>query len=176
MKNIKYKIIIYFTVLLVSFFVFKFIFENTMDGKTLDNQKIKTFQLFDNKYDVSNLLNWKLFSGSIELYYKDSHKIKGRSYYTSGKLNGVRTMWYENGEIEYKVPFVNGKVHGILYKWNKNGILYLKANYIDGERDGNSYLLHNDKKMIEVLLYKKSKYIGHRFIDVNGTVMKNIRK
>lgn len=175
MTNKKFKIIISIIILFTSFMVFKFIYENTMDGKNLKKQNVKTFNIFGNKYEVSNIFNWKLFNGYIEIYYNKRHALKGRSHYKNGKLNGIRKMWYENGTLKYEIPFVNGKVNGVLKKYDINGELYTKINHVDGYMDGKSYIWHKNKDQLEVHLYKESKLIKHFFVDLNSSVLKNIR-
>lgn len=47
----------------------------------------------------------------------------GISYYKNGKLHGVYTTYFENGEIQNRCEFVNGNIEGVFVEYYDNGQL-----------------------------------------------------
>ena len=56
--------------------------------------------------------------------------------YKDGKLDGLSTGWYENGQKEYEINYKDGKVDGLATGWYENGQKKYENNWKDGDRDG----------------------------------------
>ena len=82
--------------------------------------------------------------GYFEEYYKDG-KLNGLStwwyengqkecenHYKDGKLNGLSTWWYENGQKEYEIHYKDGKLNGLSTWWYENGQIECEGFFKDG--------------------------------------------
>jgi len=56
--------------------------------------------------------------------------------YKYGKWEGLRTHWYENGQIFSKDNYKNGVEHGLHTSWESNGNIDSEKNYINGVENG----------------------------------------
>ena len=53
------------------------------------------------------------------------------------KVEIIREYW-DNGQLEYEIPYVNGKQHGIAKWWHPNGQLRWETTYINGRQHGSA--------------------------------------
>ncbi len=60
----------------------------------------------------------------------------GTTYYKEGLEHGVRTSYYEGGEVRTRCMYVNGKIEGLDQRWARDGRLLTKRNYLHGKKDG----------------------------------------
>ena len=99
-------------------------------GNLLDGKKEGTWREFhpNNRILVENYNNGKL-DGSVSLFYKNGQK-EWRYNYTNGVLNGSYSKWYSNGQKATNGYFENGKPVGIWAWWDKNGTITKKKNYL----------------------------------------------
>lgn len=61
-----------------------------------------------------------------------SGQVCGLIQYKDGKLHGLRTYWYENGEKNEECNFKDGKLHGLYSEWLKDGSINAQSEYQDG--------------------------------------------
>jgi len=113
------------------------------DRKFLDLDGKPYTGFYTNYYDRVNDQQ-----GYIEEYYKDG-KLNGLStwwyengqkqnedHYKDGKLNGLSTWWYENGQKELENHYKDGKLNGLCILWHENGQKELENHYKDGKTNG----------------------------------------
>ena len=90
--------------------------------------------------------------------------------------NGLKTSWYDNGEMEYQVNFKNGKMDGLFKGWYDNGKKKSEKNFKDGRREGSSVMWYENGQKMEEIMYKNDQkdgletqwYInGNKKIEVN---------
>ena len=90
--------------------------------------------------------------------------------------NGLKTSWYDNGEMEYQVNFKNGKMDGLFKGWYDNGKKKSEKNFKDGRREGSSVMWYENGQKMEEIMYKNDHkdgletqwYInGNKKIEVN---------
>ncbi|BAO76806.1 toxin-antitoxin system YwqK family antitoxin [Winogradskyella sp. PG-2] len=62
--------------------------------------------------------------------------LKKKAYYSDNKLHGLKTNYFENGDIVSEFNYVNGKSHGIQKTWYKNGQLAKKKNLNNNIEEG----------------------------------------
>ena len=95
----------------------------------MDGKKQGTWKEFhpNKRILVENYNNGKL-DGSVSLFYKNGQK-EWRYNYTNGVMNGSYSKWYSNGEKATHGYFENGKPAGIWAWWDKNGTITKKENY-----------------------------------------------
>jgi len=60
------------------------------------------------------------FTGHVTLSDDQGIKEWGRTY-EDGKLNGVETFWYRNGEVSYQAHYVDNLHHGPMTFWERDG-------------------------------------------------------
>ena len=71
--------------------------------------------------------------GSVSLYYKNGQK-EWRHTYNHGILDGPYTKWYKNGQRSVDGAFENGDAVGIWAWWNEQGKVIKKEIYKKGTR------------------------------------------
>ena len=53
-------------------------------------------------------------------------------HYKDGKLNGLCTWWYENGQKECEIRYEDGKQNGLSTWWCENGQIECEGFFKDG--------------------------------------------
>ncbi len=69
-----------------------------------------------------------LLDGSVSLFFKNGQK-EWRHNYTKGVLNGNYTRWYNNGQKSSDGYFENGYKTGIWFWWNEDGEIVKKQKF-----------------------------------------------
>lgn len=112
----------------------------------------------------------KPYSGEFIEYYENG-KVKGKGEFKDGLVNGLRIMYYENGEkslernylagqnegssIEYypsgqikqEAIFINGKENGVLKAYYENGQVHVIINLSNGVKQGDYFEYSSDGKL-----------------------------
>ena len=99
----------------------------------------KIVSLNDFKEDRKFLdLDGKPYTGFYTNYYDRVNDQQGyiEEYYKDGKLNGLSTWWYENGQKEIENHYKDGKLNGLSILWYENGQKELENHYKDGKLNG----------------------------------------
>ncbi|MFZ2969307.1 MAG: hypothetical protein WA080_09675 [Sulfuricurvum sp.] len=162
---------IYVIVGLVLMYAINFLYTHTLPGNTISNKPVQTFIFNEIQYDISSLTDWKLFDGFITMYYKNG-KIKEVTNFRNGKREGLRKLWYENGQIEYEIPFENNQVNGILRQWYSNGKKKSISNHVNGKLAGMSYVWYENGQLgIEIEYYQNNTIGIHRKWDQDGKLI-----
>jgi len=86
-------------------------------------------------YDLVNEENNKL-QGLSTLYYDNGEKSYQCQYNDKGELFGLLKYWYENGELQVTYDYHNGKLDGLISFYNIKGVLQKTVNYVDGVVNG----------------------------------------
>jgi antitoxin component YwqK of YwqJK toxin-antitoxin module len=74
-----------------------------------------------------------------------------------GHLNGVSTMYYEDGTIKKKSNYTNDQRDGITYSYFENGNLSSECRFDGGDLDGEHKFLNEDGSIKELKYYEKGK-------------------
>ena len=74
----------------------------------------------------------KPYTGFYTNYYDRVNDQQGyfEEYYKDGKLNGLSTWWYENGQKELENHYKDGKTNGLSTCWYENGQIELSLIHI----------------------------------------------
>ena len=93
--------------------------------------------------------NNRELQGVYKSYYKSdtfcgSGKLRTECYYKDGKLHGVYTEYYVNGEISKESNYKDGKLEGLEKWYYKNGNLKIESNYKNGKREGVYYRFYKN--------------------------------
>ena len=103
--------------------------------------------------DVERLLKEAVDHESLEerdgLYYQnnepysgwaktmsDSEYGKGLTQFKDGKISGLYTTWYENGQKKDELTYKDGQLDGLWTRWYENGQKSSEETYKDGKSDG----------------------------------------
>lgn len=68
--------------------------------------------------------------------FDEAGRIFERSQYKKGQLNGLRTIFFTNGEVEIQENYVNGVIDGVYKSFYDNGNVNLIATYNNGKMEG----------------------------------------
>ena len=109
----------------------------------------KIVSLNDFKEDRKFLdLDGKPYTGFYTNYYDRVNDQQGyiEEYYKDGKLNGLSTWWYENGQKEIENHYKDGKLNGLSTCWYENGQIEGEGFFKDGiQVDDNRTELDEDE-------------------------------
>jgi len=75
------------------------------------------------------------YSGKFIDYYLDG-RIKGDGTFEEGRLNGMRTSWFSNGNKRLKREFFNGLANGSSEEFFPNGQTYEEGLFLKGREEG----------------------------------------
>ena len=113
------------------------------------NTEDKIVSLNDFKEDRKFLdLDGKPYTGFYTNYYDRVNDQQGyfEEYYKDGKLNGLSTWWYENGQKEIENHYKDGKLNGLGTCWHENGQIEGEGFFKDGiQVDDNRTELDEDE-------------------------------
>lgn len=78
----------------------------------------------------------KLSEGKWIYYHKASKIIMATEFYSKGKLEGLRSVFYPNGKIAEEMIYKNNLKNGIYKRYTESGIIMEESNYKDDQFDG----------------------------------------
>ncbi len=137
----------------VGLFVF---YDNTKVKKVIATREFKpqtneAYTIFydQNKNIVSEgrVVN-KLFVGQWKFYHKASKVVMTIENYTSGKLEGIRTVFYPNGKIAEEVNYKNNSKYGLCKIYAQNGVVIEESNYANNNYNGISIFRDTDGNIV----------------------------
>ncbi|MEL6813012.1 MAG: hypothetical protein AAFP76_16935 [Bacteroidota bacterium] len=71
------------------------------------------------------------------VYYPEKSKaVMTREFYVAGKLDGVKTTYYPNGQVTEELNYTNGQRQGANNYYSLEGVLLKKLQYINDELHG----------------------------------------
>ena len=79
-------------------------------------------------------------------YWCNGNKRSEVHYNCNGKEEGLRTDWYESGQMEFEIPFKIGARHGVEIKWSESGKIESEDYYEEGSPKGKLPLNYTSKK------------------------------
>ena len=88
------------------------------------------------KVYMGNMVNGKKEGKWVRYYHSTGKKIY-EEYYKDGKKDGLKTEWYENGEMGFKGTYKDGERDGIQTVWYENGQKEYEETFKDGESISN---------------------------------------
>lgn len=102
-------------------------------AKYFDNGKLKLKLVGDVHY-IDSFHNWNINNGLRTDYYNNGN-IQRELWVVDAKMSGLFKEYYENGNLENEVNLANGKENGIAKEYYENGGISAIANYKDGVLD-----------------------------------------
>ena len=76
------------------------------------------------------------FTGTSKCVYSDTGQIEYLGEIRNGKLEGVWTWWYKNGQIKSEIHYKDNEFAGKWTWWFENGQIGVERNYKDGKLEG----------------------------------------
>ncbi len=111
----------------------------------------------------------RVFTSSlIRKEYYPSGKLKSKTRFKDGQLNGVSKEYYESGKIRVEMPFKNGKLNGVQKEYYESGQLESERTYKDGKRNGVLKKYYNSGELLKKVIYKDGKGISGYLYDEDG--------
>ena len=101
-----------------------------------------------------------LYTGDWEFYHTNGQPKASGRFNESEEKTGVWQYFYETGKIKEKSNYLNGKVNGLLEAWYENGNRWLVQHYADGELDGTQTSYYYNDNVDIINNYKKGKKEG----------------
>lgn len=147
--------------------VFKF-FDDTKAGTLIATRAFNSndnscYTIFynqkNNKVSEGKVLN-KQFEGEWKYYHEDLPSIMTLEYYSNGKLNGVRKVYYKSGKIAEEASYKDGKKNGVYKSYAENGVVLEESNYVNDEYEGEAIYRNLENQIAGQGLYKKDKKVG----------------
>lgn len=93
------------------------------------------FNQKNNKVSEGKVVN-KQFEGEWKYYHENSPQVMTLEYYSNGKLNGVRKVFYKSGVIAEETTYKDGVKEGLYKSYAENGIVLEESNFKNGLYDG----------------------------------------
>lgn len=106
-------------------------------------------------------MDGKTYIGTWKYYQKNSDKLLILEHFNnSGKLEGERFVYYENGQIAEKQFYKNGFLDGSYIGYSENNVVLKQMFYINGELHGPAKFYNPKGELMSEGQYKKDKKHG----------------
>lgn len=99
-------------------------------------QTIKKYGDGDLLYSQYKIDADSLIQGEYIVYYENGETIFEKSNYTDGELDGIRKLYFDNGQVEISENYVDGVLSDTLRVYFKSGVLKQSKYYDAGVLSG----------------------------------------
>lgn len=106
----------------------------------------------------------------ISTEYFSNGKIKKRSNYNNGRLNGECTEFYDNGYLKEKKFYKKGRLNGLYQAFYKDGILECEANFLNDRMHGTTTYYSKKSKKIKEIEHSHGWHKKTTYFNENGQV------
>jgi len=139
--------------------IFSTILFSACDSPTLGKKVEKEY------YTGGQLRAEFIWSDSIGRYgVKKTYGYEGELTSTvniaNGVPNGIMTIYDSKRRVIRQIPYVNGKVDGVDTSFYPNGDKMITYTYKDGIKDGEAYSYYTDGRVCRKAIYKNNKLIN----------------
>lgn len=113
-------------------------------------------------YKNGNIRNkWRFNNGVLEYIrtFYGNKKICMPRRFENGKLNGISSIYYPDGNIAFQAFYTNGVLNGECKLFYPDGNLRWRGNYKAAKLDGTIDIFHSDKTLKEKLIYENGRLI-----------------
>lgn len=132
----------------------------TREFDAKDNSAYTTF--FDqakNKVSEGKVVN-KLFEGQWKYYHQASQTVMTIENYKSGKLEGVRSVFYPSGKIAEETSYKNNFKDGVYKKYSEDGIVLEESVFKNNEYSGLAIFKNPDGSVVSKGQFLNGKKAG----------------
>lgn len=99
------------------------------------------------------------YSGKFIDYYIDGKK-QGEGNFKNGKVDGVRKMYYPNGQISMERVYSSGLENGLEKEYYEDGTLKQKGDFLNGKENGVWEMYHPNGQLKQRTSFDKGKMDG----------------
>jgi antitoxin component YwqK of YwqJK toxin-antitoxin module len=146
---------------------FKF-FDDTKAGSVIatrtfnPNDNVAYTVFYDqnkNKVSEGKVVN-KLFEGEWKYYHLGAKTIMTTENYKSGKLEGVRLVYFPSGKIAEETNYKNNLKNGSSKKYSEKGIVLEEATFKNNQYDGEAIFRDVDNNIVSKGKFTNGKKTG----------------
>tara|TARA_B100001029_G_scaffold40345_1_gene31379 strand:- start:178 stop:1146 length:969 start_codon:yes stop_codon:yes gene_type:complete len=102
------------------------------------------------------------YRGKSFTFYDNGQKEFEEDNWKDGKLDGLKVLWYSNGQRWSEINYKDGKREGLRVSWYKSGKKSREDNWKDGKLDGLYVEWHGNGQKASEVKYKDGKREGLR--------------
>jgi len=99
------------------------------------------------------------YSGKFIDYYLDGKK-QGEGNFKNGKVDGVRKMYYPNGQTLMERVYSSGLENGLEKEYYEDGTLKQKGDFLNGKENGVWEMFHPNGQLKQKVLFDNGELIG----------------
>jgi len=114
--------------------------------------------------------------GEWKYYHYNSKQIMTTEFYKNNELEGLRSVFYENGVLAEECFYKNGKKDGVYKKFATNRIVLEESFFVNGQNEGKIIIRDVDGKIIIKGNYKKGLSVGIWEYYENEKLIKKVNK
>ena len=126
-----------------------------------------------NKVSEGKVLN-KLFEGEWKYYHLNSKNIMTTEHYSKGKLEGIRTVFYNSGKIAEEISYKNNLKNGFYKKYTENGIVLEESIFKNNQYSGLAIFRDSNGNMVSKGQFVKGKKAGIWQFFEKGKIVKEM--
>lgn len=114
--------------------------------------------------------------GEWKYYHYNSKQIMTTEFYKNNELEGLRSVFYENGILAEECLYKNGKKDGPYKKYASNRVVLEESFYVQNQYQGKIIIRDTDGKIIVKGNYKNDVSVGVWEYFKNGKLIKKVDK
>ena len=146
----------------------------TREFNAIDKVAYTTFyDQSKNKVSEGKVMN-RAFEGEWKYYHQGSSVIMTKENYSKGKLEGLRSVFYNNGKIAEEQFYKNNLKNGSYKKYAENGIVLEESNYKNDLYDGLAVFKDPDGSIVSKGKFSNGKKAGIWQFYEKGKVIKEL--
>jgi antitoxin component YwqK of YwqJK toxin-antitoxin module len=147
--------------------VFKF-FDDTKAGSVIATREFNgkdnaAYTIFydqaNNKVSEGKVVN-KIFEGQWIYYHHASKTVMTLENYKSGKLEGLRSVYYTDGKIAEEINYKNNLKEGFYKKYTADGTVLEESNYRNNEYNGLATFKNTEGNVVSKGQFVNGKKMG----------------
>ena len=112
----------------------------------------------NNKVSEGNVVN-KKFEGEWKYYHENSPSLMTTEFYSDGKLEGVRKVFFASGKIAEETTYSSGIKNGSSKKYTETGIVLEESTFVNGQYDGLALFKSSDGQIVAKGMFKSGKKV-----------------
>ncbi len=137
-----------------------FIITNKYHDRPESIKKIPSVNIMEQKGDRWFLIGKdSAYTGPFINYYLSGDKL-GEGTFINGRLDGKRSMYFENQQLKLVRHYRNGIEHGWEEEFYQDGTLKQHGSFIDGKEDGKWEMYYPNGQLKQLSFFDKGKLIN----------------
>ena len=116
----------------------------------------------------------KKFEGEWKYYHLNSKNIMTTEHYSKGKLEGIRTVFYNSGKIAEEISYKNNLKNGFYKKYTENGIVLEESTFKNNLYSGLAVFRDSNGNLVSTGQFVNGKKAGIWQFFEKGKVVKEM--